>query len=54
MWMLVAFLCAGYVFVGIAVVGVAIWTGNWIYIIASVLMYITNLVLLEIAKRQEW
>lgn len=52
MWMLVAFLCAGYVFVGIAVIGFTATTGNWMLIALSLVVYVLNLALLSYAKKK--
>lgn len=54
MWMGIAFFCAGYVFMGIAVSGFAIQTGNWILISLSLVAYILNIVLLQYAKKKPW
>ncbi len=54
MWMLIAFLCAAYVFVGIAVVAFATTTGNWLLIGLSLVAYVLNIILLQYAKKKPW
>ncbi len=54
MWMSVAFFCAAYVFVGIAVIGFATTTGNWLLIGLSFIGYVLNLALLSYAKKKPW
>ena len=54
MWMAVAFFCAGYVFGGIAVIGVATLTGNGMLISLALVAYVFNLALLHYAKKKPW
>ncbi len=54
MWSLVAWLCAAYVFVGIALFGLALNAKSWILIGLSVVAYLLNLALLRYAKKQPW
>ena len=51
-WPLITWLCAAYVFLGLAVFGLALTTHNWLLIVLSVLVYPLNLILLSYAKRQ--
>ncbi len=54
MWMGAAFFCGAYVFVGIAVVGLATTTGNWILVGLALVAYMLNLALLSYAKKKPW
>ena len=49
-----AVLSAYYVFVGIAVAGYAIASGNWLLIVAPLAAYVLNLVLLRHANKHDW
>jgi hypothetical protein len=54
MWSLVAWLCAAYVFFGLAVFGFALNAGSWILIGLVVVVYLLNLALLRHARKQPW
>jgi Cu/Ag efflux pump CusA len=54
MWMLIAFLCAAYVFVGLVPIVWAVSTGNWIDGGLALVAYGLNLWLLQCAKKKPW
>ncbi len=54
MWLLIAFLCAAYVFVGIVVIAVATTTGNSMLVVLAFAAYVLNLALLSYAKKKPW
>ena len=45
--MAIAFFCAGYVFGGIGIIGLATMTGNEILIVLALVAYVLNLALLH-------
>lgn len=54
MWMVVAFFCAAYVFVGMVVISVVTTTGNWVLIGLALIAYVLNVALLCYAKKKPW
>ena len=54
MWVLIACICAAYVFVGFVVIAVATTTGNSILIVLALVTYVLNLALLSYAKKKPW
>ncbi len=54
MWMSVTWFCGAYVFVGIAVVGLATTTGNGLLIGLSLMAYVLNIILLQYSKKKPW
>ena len=52
MWDLISFACAGYVFIGIVVFGVALSLNNIPYMIIAVLLWIANGFLLNYANKK--
>ncbi len=53
-WMLVAFLCGAYVFVGIVPAVYFLYAGQWILGVLAVAVYGLNLWLLSYAKKKDW
>jgi hypothetical protein len=54
MWIVLACICAAYVFLGVPVIGIATTMGSWILISLSVLAYVLAWVLLGYARKQPW
>lgn len=53
-WMLIAWVCAAYVFIGIIPVVWTLYYSRWLLAVASIAGYILNLWLLSYAKKQDW
>ncbi len=51
---LIAFVSAAYVFVGVAIIWLAIMTGNWVVIALACSASIVNVAVLHHAKKQDW